>query len=102
MIHYTCDRCQKTIDTDLDLRYEVNIVTQVVLDGPETTCDDDDRDHLNDVDELLERVDDEQCEQLCQDLYQSRRFDLCASCYQQYKQNPLGAEPQLQVEFSEN
>ena len=102
MIHYTCDRCQKTIDAAIDLRYQVNIVTQVVLDGPENSCEDEDHDHLIEVDELLERVDDEQCEQLCQDLYQTRRFDLCSNCYRQYLQNPLGAEPQLLVEFSEN
>ncbi len=100
MIHYTCDRCQKMIDTILDLRYEVSIVTQVVLEGPDQ--DDEERDHLSDVDELLQRVDDEQCEQLCQDLYQSRKFDLCAACYQKYKLNPLNMDPQLQVEFSQN
>ena len=102
MIHYTCDRCRKAIDSETELRYEVSIVTQVVLDGPESTGDDDERDNLNDVDELLQRIDDEECEELCQDLYQSRRYDLCATCYQQYKQDPLGAEPLLQVGFSEN
>ena len=102
MIQYICDRCQNRIDPEEDLRYQVNIVTQVVLDGPEPGNGDEDRDHLNDVDELLQRVNDEECEQLCQDLYQSRRYDLCAGCYQQYRENPLGAEPQLQVGFSQN
>lgn len=101
MIHYSCDRCRKTIDTTTDLRYEVSIVTQVVLDGPEVS-DDDERNHLSEIDELLMRVDEEECEQLCQDLYQSRRFDLCSSCYQQYIKNPLATEATMQVEFSEN
>jgi len=102
MIHYSCDRCKKEIDTELDLRYQVNIVTQVVLDGSEMAEQDVDPDHLAEVDALLQRVDDEECEQLCEDIYQSRRYDLCSSCFRKYKENPLGAAPQQQVEFSEN
>jgi len=102
MIHYSCDRCKKEIDTEIDLRYQVNIVTQVVLEGSEFVEQDVDPDHLAEVDELLQRVDDEECEQLCEDIYQSRRYDLCSSCFREYKANPLGATPQQQVEFSEN
>ncbi len=101
MIHYTCDRCHKKIDENIDLRYEVSIVTQVALDEPDASLQED-RDHLNEVDDLLERVDDEECERLCQELYQSRRYDLCANCFQQFTRNPLGADAQPQVEFSEN
>ena len=101
MIHYTCDRCKKIIDENIDLRYEVSIVTQVALDVPDSNGQED-RDHLHDVDDLLQRVDDEECEQLCQELYQSRRFDLCANCFQQFSRNPLAADAQPQVEFSEN
>lgn len=101
MIHYTCDRCQKPIDTAVELRYQVDVVAQVVLDGPEFGGDEE-RDHLMEVDELLQRVDDEQCEQLCQELYQSRRFDLCCRCYQLYILDPLGTDAQVQVEFSNN
>lgn len=100
MIHYTCDRCQKKIDNATELRYQVSVVTQVVLDQPEDF--DEQRDNLDELNELLMRVDDEECEQLCSELYQSRRFDLCSFCFSQYSENPLGAEPQLQVEFSEN
>lgn len=105
MIHYSCDRCRQPIETETDLRYQVTIVTQVMLDEPENSAEDStegERDHLNEIDELLLRVDDDDCEQLCQDLYQSRRFDLCSSCYQQYKKNPLGMETTVQVGFSEN
>ncbi|MDG2012759.1 MAG: hypothetical protein P8J33_04605 [Pirellulaceae bacterium] len=102
MIHYTCDRCKKAINTDLDFRYEVNIVTQVVLDGPDVAGGEVDHDHLSEVDEMLQRIDEAECEQLCEDLYQARRFDMCVSCFMKYKQNPLGETPQQQVEFSEN
>ena len=102
MIHYTCDRCKKAINTDLDFRYEVNIVTQVVLDAPEVSGGEIEPDHLNEVDDILQRIDEAECEQLCEDLYQARRFDMCASCFIKYKQNPLGETSQQQVEFSEN
>ena len=101
MIHYTCDRCYKHIDTETDLRYQVNVVTQVILENPDES-EVSSADHLDDLDELLQRVDDEDCQKLCEDLYRSRRYDLCSCCYEQYKQNPLGAEANLQVEFSEN
>ncbi len=52
MIHYTCDRCCKHIDTETDLRYQVNVVTQVILENPEES-DGGSTDHLDDLDELL-------------------------------------------------
>jgi len=101
MIHYTCDRCRRRIDTETELRYQVDVVTQVVLDGSEIS-EETERDHLGELDELLQRIDDDACEQLCEELYQSRRFDLCCDCYQQYSKNPLGADSTLTVGFSEN
>ena len=101
MIHYTCDRCFKQIDTELELRYQVNVVTQVILENPEESHEGAE-DHLDDLDELLERVDDEDCAQLCEDLYRANRYDLCRHCYQQYKLDPLGAEANLRVGFSKN
>ena len=100
MIHYSCDRCQKLIDVREELRYEVKIEMQVALD--DQLENDDERDHLNDVDELLQRIEEDECEQICQQFYQTRRYDLCANCYELYCQNPLAVEPQLHVGFSEN
>ncbi len=101
MIHYTCDRCKKRIADGEELRYEVRIEMQMALDVDDDQSGDDDRDHLNDVDELLQRIDDE-CEELCEQFYQTRRFDLCAACYEQFARNPFSVEPQIQVGFSEN
>ncbi len=100
MIHYSCDRCKKPIARDA-LRYEVKIDMQLAIESDEEIQNDDDRDHLSDVDEWLQRIDDE-CEELCEQFYQSRRFDLCSECYEQFVRNPLASEPQIQVGFSEN
>ena len=32
MIHYSCDRCRRTIEPDEELRYSVNIKIEVALD----------------------------------------------------------------------
>lgn len=99
MIHYSCDRCRKTIDPDTDLRYVVRVEVQAAFDQ----CDvDDDRDHLLEIQDILERVEDMDDEEIGEEIYQRRRFDLCSDCQKVYLNNPLGLETQMQVEFSEN
>ena len=102
MIHYSCDRCQKAIDTDEELRYELKIEVNVGIDPANDESDSDDRDHLEEVDEWLQRMEDEDCEQLCEQLFQTRRYDLCSQCYEQYIQNPLAVESQIALDFSQN
>lgn len=96
MIHYTCDRCQRVIQSGEELRFELSIVAEVRLDG----C----RPGENE-DQLVDEID----EQLGEAIntanaghFRAQRFDLCAECYQEYCRNPLGQEPALHVEFSEN
>ena len=62
MIHYSCDRCKRAIEPDEELRYAVSVKIEVALDttGFET---DDDRDHLNELHEILERLDDSEREE---------------------------------------
>jgi hypothetical protein len=57
---------------------------------------------LLELDEILERLEDAQCDQIGDEVYHRRRHDLCAPCYQEYKQNPLALEPQLSLDFSDN
>ena len=62
----------------------------------------DDRDHLQEVQEILERMDDEADENIGDDIYQRRRYDLCPQCYRKFMQNPLGRELKKQLGFSQN
>jgi len=102
MIHYSCDRCKRTIDTALETRHIVKIEVQAALDSPATEERDDDRDHLAEIHEMLESLDldDEQAYE--EHEYRKLSFDLCPDCYRKYIQDPLGSESPLHVDFSHN
>ncbi len=61
MIHYTCDRCKRTINSENELRYVVRLEVYASLDPIEDELHDD-RDHLQEIQEILERLDDTQNE----------------------------------------
>ncbi len=101
MIHYSCDRCKREINTDLDLRYIVRLEIELADDhlAQETV---DDVDHLQDLEELLESNDEYCGAMLGDELYQRKRYDLCADCYRQFMKNPLGRETSVPFGFSKN
>ena len=101
MIHFTCDRCKREIDSDLELRYTVRLEVQAMMEPSEVDVQDD-RDHLLEIQEVLERLDDEHDESSGDNIYQRRRFDLCPTCYRKYMKNPLGREVAPQLNFSKN
>jgi hypothetical protein len=100
MIHYTCDRCKRSLSGD-DLRYVVKLEVYASMDPQEGIDDEGDRDHLLELHEILERVDDCENEMLGDDIYQARRFDLCTDCHRKFLKAPLGRET-LTVDFSNN
>jgi hypothetical protein len=101
MIHYSCDRCKRLLDPTEDLRYVVKIEVQAAL---EPACPEveEDRDHLLEVHEILERLEDEESDAVSEEIYQRKRFDLCPTCYRQFMKNPLGREQKKQLGFSKN
>jgi hypothetical protein len=101
MIHFTCDRCKREIDSESELRYVVRLEVQAMLEPSEMEVEDD-RDHLLEIQEILERLDDEEDENIGEDVYQRRRFDLCPKCYRKFMKNPLGREAAPQLNFSKN
>src|SRR6478609_3316060 len=101
MIHFTCDRCKREIDPDLELRYVVRLEVQAMMEPCEVDVQDD-RDHLLEIQEVLERMDDLNDDNIGDDVYQRRRFDLCPACYRKYIKNPLGREPAHHLNFSKN
>ncbi len=101
MIHYTCDRCKCEINPDEELRYSINVEIKAVFETP-TEPIDDATDHLLELSEMLERLDDQDNGSLNDDVYQRRRYDMCCDCYQQYQKNPLGRETPLSLGFSAN
>ena len=101
MIHYTCDCCKRSIDPESELRYVVRLEVYASLDPTEEDLSDD-RDHLQEIQDILERLDDEEDQQLCDDVYHHRRFDLCSECRKRFVDNPLGRVSAHHLDFSQN
>jgi hypothetical protein len=101
MIHYTCDRCANLIDPELEVRYVVRIEIQASVDFPGSGADEEE-DNLLELSEILQRLEDAEMDEIGDDVYQRRKFDLCPKCYREYVQNPLSQESQLHVGFSDN
>ena len=101
MIHYTCDCCQRSIDAETELRYVVKLEVYASLETSEDELNDD-RDYLQEVQEILERLDQLEEEDIRDDVYQQKRFDLCDDCRRKFVKNPLGRPLSHQLDFSQN
>jgi hypothetical protein len=109
MIHYTCDRCRRPIDAPNDVRFVIRIEVRG-HDPHEGSRPDDDTDHLLEVHEILERLD--QADEptagqgtgvaVSKETSRNIRYDLCEHCAKRYLANPLGREPKLSIDFSPN
>ncbi|MEL7498569.1 MAG: hypothetical protein AAFN77_13235 [Planctomycetota bacterium] len=100
MIHFTCDRCRRSIEDD-ELRFSVTIEVQVAIENDafpfESTAD-----QLIELEEILQQFDEEEREEITQFAYQRRQYDLCSDCQREYLKNPLAVEAISRVGFSEN
>jgi hypothetical protein len=70
--------------------------------SPEEVRMDEDRDHLEDFNEVLERYDefDEEGVLVGNDTYRKKRFDLCGNCAKRFLQDPLGRRAAERFELS--
>jgi hypothetical protein len=101
MIHFSCDLCKRPLDPEDDLRYIVKIEVYAALD-PLKLDDAEDSDHLQDLNEILEHIDDVNDPNVGADVYEQKRFDLCPECRKKFMKNPLGRKPSEQFDFSKN
>ena len=101
VIHYSCDRCKREIDSSTDLRYTVTIEIEAALDGPDHELVDD-PDHLDDIQDMLDSADDLCSSVFDDEVYQRKQFDLCKDCFRQYIKNPLSRETTTPMGFSKN
>ena len=110
MLHYSCDICRRPIDTHTDVHHVVKIeVFPAVEDvADQGGCDanatqrQDEADHLEEMQDMLERLDEEDLEAGLGDGARSMRFDLCDACRQRFVKNPLGVKSGKQLDFSNN
>jgi hypothetical protein len=99
MIQYSCDLCKRPLDPGDELRYVVKLEVYAAFDRVEM---DDDADNLQEIHEILERMDEANSDQLGDDVYQQLRFDLCPDCRKKFLRNPLGRKLIEQFDFSPN
>lgn len=100
MIRFSCDICKRDIDPEEDLRYVVKIEIYAAFDP--MAIEEDDRDSLQEIRDILERSEDAESDQIGDDVYQQLRFDLCPECRKRFLKNPLGRESAKILNFSEN
>jgi hypothetical protein len=103
MISYSCDLCKRQLDPHEDLRYVVKIQISAAFDpvGGEDE-DEGDRDYLEEIQDILERLESSQGDNIGDDVYQELRFDLCPECRRRFLKNPLGRESAKLLGFSDN
>jgi hypothetical protein len=103
MIHYSCDRCGRPIDPQDELRYVIRLEVEAVM-APlgNQVVEDEDRDHLMEIHEILERHQDAADPLADDEGYQRQRFDLCSECHRKFVRNPLGKDNAKQLDFSNN
>jgi hypothetical protein len=102
MIRYSCDLCKRELDSEVDLRYVVKIEVYAAYDPEATSEDENDRDHLQEIQDILECLEDADDDLIGNDVYQQMRFDLCPECRKKFLQNPLGRETAKAFGFSSN
>ncbi len=103
MIRYYCDLCKRELDPGEDLRYVIKMEVYAALDPPASaTEDENDRDHLEEIQDILERLDDSDCGQVGDDVYTQLQFDLCPECRRKFVSNPLGRKTAKVLDFSKN
>jgi hypothetical protein len=101
MIHFSCDRCKRVLGSD-ELRYVVRLEVQAMVDPVDGEESDDERDHLLELHEILERLDEEDVDYTGEDVYQRHRYDLCPDCHHKFMSNPVGHEAPAHLGFSQN
>ncbi len=102
MIRYSCDMCKRNIDSEMDVRYVVRMEVFAALNPTAIDEPDDDRDHLQEIHDILDCLDDAEDNQIGDDVYQQMRFDLCPECRKKFLENPLGREVAKAFGFSTN
>jgi hypothetical protein len=103
MIHYSCDCCGRSIDPNEEVRYVVRIEVEAVMAPIEDqVVENEDRDYLMEISEILDRADDEQNPLIGDGVYRRKRFDMCTECHRQFAKSPLGNKASKILDFSNN
>ena len=101
MIRYFCNLCQQEIDPGHDGSYLVRMEVYAAQ-SPEQMPIDDDRDHLEEFNEVLERYEEfeEDGPFLGNGNHHKECYHLCNPCGKKFLQDPLGQRVPQRLEMS--
>ena len=92
MIRYSCDLCKRDLNPQEDLRYVVKMEVYAAFDPTAAGEEEEGGDHLQEIQDILEHMEDSEDDQIGDDVYQQLRFDLCPECRKKFMKSPLGRE----------
>lgn len=103
MQHFSCDICGKDLTPQNAARYVVKMEAFPATDPAELTDEDLDTDHVEEMAQLLNELEDGGCGETpgLAPAGKKMRFDMCSSCYRKFVSDPLGREA-AKFDFSEN
>jgi len=102
MVYYTCDICGKRMESGTDLHYIVKMEVYAAYDPLEITEEDLERDYLDEISNLIDRMRTTDEEELEDQVYKCLKFDLCPACQRRFLLNPLPTDSRSSTNFSEN
>ena len=98
MLHFSCDLCGQPLKDD---RFVARVEVYPAFDPDELGEDDLDADHMQQVADLIQQMQDgaghmDDCAS------RQFRFDLCHDCHAKFLKDPLGRDNARRLNFSEN
>jgi len=102
MLHFTCDMCGKDLLVSEEVRYVVKMEVYAAYDPMEITEEDLEKDHMEEISQLIEEMEDMDPQELEEGVYKSFRFDLCPSCQKKFVKRPLTKASETRLGFSNN
>ena len=102
MINFNCDMCGKPLLVDEDVRYVVKLEVFAAYDPMELVEEDLEKDHLEEISDLIEKMEGMDDQEIEDQVYKSLRFDLCPSCQRKYIKDPLFKNARRRIRFGDN
>lgn len=102
MLHCSCDRCHRIIDTETEIRYIIKLQAHASVEGPGSSSLDDDPTYLSELQGIVENLHESGDLSSPEEIYHQNRFDLCEACYHDYLTDPLGTAQRMGIDCSRN
>lgn len=101
MVHITCDLCGRMLETGHG-HHVVKIEVYCAHDPALLTEDDLDADHMEEVSQLLEELEESDDPEEIEPTSRQFRYDLCPECRVRFVKDPLSKDTAHKFDFSEN